>query len=79
MPTATVTSKGQITIPKEVREELGLRVGDRVAFRVLEDGRAIVEPETIDLRELKGALKPKRTGVTLADMEAGIRAHASKR
>ena len=79
MPTATVTSKGQITIPKEVREELGLRVGDRVAFRVLEDGRAIVEPETIDLRELKGALKPKRTGVTLAGMEAAIRAHASKR
>jgi len=79
MPTATVTSKGQITIPKEVREELGLRVGDRVAFRVLEDGRAIVEPETIDLRELKGALKPKRTGVTLADMEAAIRAQASKR
>ena len=79
MPTATVTSKGQITIPKEVREELGLRVGDRVAFRVLEDGRAIVEPETIDLRELKGALKPKRTGVTLTDMEAAIRTHASKR
>lgn len=79
MPSATVTSKGQITIPKEVREELGLRVGDRVAFRVLDDGRAIVEPETIDLRELKGALKPKRTGVTLADMEAAIRTHASKR
>jgi AbrB family looped-hinge helix DNA binding protein len=79
MPSATVTSKGQITIPKEVREELGLRVGDRVAFRVLEDGRAIVEPETIDLRELKGALKPKRTGVTLADIEAAIRTHANKR
>lgn len=79
MPSATVTSKGQITIPKEVREELGLRVGDRVAFRVLDDGRVVVEPETIDLRELKGALKPKRTGVTLAEMEAAIRAQASKR
>jgi AbrB family looped-hinge helix DNA binding protein len=79
MPSATVTSKGQITIPKEVREELGLRVGDRVAFRVLDDGRVVVEPETVDLRELKGVLKPKRTGVTLADMEAAIRAEASKR
>ncbi len=79
MPSATVTSKGQITIPKEVREELGLRVGDRVAFRVLDDGRVVVEPETIDLRELKGVLKPKRTGVTLAEMEAAIRAQASKR
>lgn len=79
MPSATITSKGQITIPKEVREELGLRVGDRVAFRVLDDGRVVVEPETIDLRELKGALKPKRTGVTLADMEAAIRAAVKKR
>jgi antitoxin PrlF len=79
MPSATVTSKGQITIPKEVREELGLRVGDRVAFRVLDDGRIVVEPETIDLRELKGVLKPKRTGVTLADMEAAIHAQARKR
>lgn len=79
MPSATITSKGQITIPKEVREELGLRVGDRVAFRVLDDGRVVVEPETIDLRELKGALKPKRTGVTLADMEAAIRAAVTKR
>jgi len=79
MPSATVTSKGQITIPKKVREELGLRVGDRVAFRVLDDGRVVVEPETIDLRELKGALRPKRTGVTLADMEAAIRAQARKR
>jgi bifunctional DNA-binding transcriptional regulator/antitoxin component of YhaV-PrlF toxin-antitoxin module len=62
-----------------VRDELGLRVGDRVAFRVLDDGRVVVEPETIDLRELKGVLKPKRTGVTLAEMEAAIRAQASKR
>ncbi len=73
MPTATVTSKGQITIPKAVREELGLTEGDRVAFRVLEDGSVIVEPETVDLLDLEGALKPKRKGVTVADMDAAIR------
>ncbi len=73
MPTATVTSKGQITIPKAVREELGLTEGDRVAFRVLEDGSVIVEPETVDLLDLKGVLKPKRKGVTVADMDAAIR------
>jgi AbrB family looped-hinge helix DNA binding protein len=73
MPTATVTSKGQITIPKTVRDELGLREGDRVAFRVLEDGRVVVEPETVDLLELGGALKPKKKGVTLADMDEAIR------
>jgi len=73
MATATVTSKGQITIPKVVRDELGLREGDRVAFRVLEDGSVIVEPETIDLLALKGALKARRKGVSLADMEDAIR------
>lgn len=72
MPTATVTSKGQITIPKAVRDELGLTEGDRVAFRVLEDGSVVVEPETVELLDLKGALKPRRKGVTLADMEAAI-------
>lgn len=72
MPTATVTSKGQITIPKAVRDELGLTEGDRVAFRVLEDGCVVVEPETVELLDLKGALKPRRKGVTLADMEAAI-------
>jgi len=79
MPSATLTSKGQITIPKEVRDELGLRVGDRVAFRVIEDGRVIVEPETIDLCDLKGVLRPRRTGVTLGAMDQAIRAEATKR
>ena len=78
MPSATVTSKGQITIPKAVREELGLREGDRVAFRILDDGKVIVEPETIDLLVLEGALKPRRKGVTLEDMEEAIRAGAGK-
>lgn len=73
MPTATITSKGQITIPKPVRDELGLQEGDRVAFRVLEDGRVVVEPETVNLLDLKGALKPKRKGITLADMDEAIR------
>ncbi len=78
MPSATVTSKGQITIPKAVRDELGLREGDRVAFRVLDDGKVVVEPETIDLLELEGTLKPRRKGVTLADMDQAILAEAGK-
>ena len=78
MPSATVTSKGQITIPKIVRDELGLRAGDRVAFRVLDDGRVVVEPETIDLLVLRGALQPRRKGVTLADMDEAIRKEASR-
>lgn len=78
MPSATITSKGQITIPKAVRDELGVCEGDRVAFRVLEDGRVVVEPETIDLLELRGILKPRRRGVTVAEMDEAIRAEAAK-
>jgi AbrB family looped-hinge helix DNA binding protein len=78
MPSTTVTSKGQVTIPKAVRDELGLTEGDRVAFRVLEDGTVVVEPETVELRDLKGALRPKRKGVSLAEMDRAIRAGAVK-
>lgn len=41
--TATMTSKGQVTVPIEVRHQLGLRQGDRVAFDV-EDGVATLRP-----------------------------------
>ena len=79
MPNATLTSKGQVTIPKAVRDELGLRTGDRVAFRVLDDGTVVVEPETIDILDLGGILKPQRRGLTIADMDQAIRTEASKR
>jgi len=47
---ATLTSKGQITIPKEVREALGLDAGDRVYFRVSEGGAVMTKtPDFIDL------------------------------
>jgi AbrB family looped-hinge helix DNA binding protein len=79
MPSSTLTSKGQITIPKSVRDELGLREGDRIAFRIMEDGTVVVEPETVEILELAGMLKPRRKGVTVADMDAAIRAKAGTR
>jgi AbrB family looped-hinge helix DNA binding protein len=44
MATATLTSKGQVTVPKEIRERLGLEKGDRIEFRVDRQGRVLVEP-----------------------------------
>jgi AbrB family looped-hinge helix DNA binding protein len=79
MPSTTLTSKGQVTIPKAVRDELGLRVGDKVAFRVLEDGTVVVEPETVDLLDLANILRPKRRGVTIAEMDEVIRTAAGKK
>jgi AbrB family looped-hinge helix DNA binding protein len=79
MASATVTSKGQITIPRPIREALELEPGDRVAFRVDEEGRVILEPETLDLMELYGSLKPTVQGVTVEDMRRAIRARGTGR
>ena len=79
MPSTTLTSKGQVTIPKAVRDELGLRVGDKVAFRVLDDGTVVVEPETVDLLDLANILRPKRKGITIAEMDEVIRAVAGRK
>ncbi len=51
---ARVTSKGQVTIPKGVREALGLRRGDAVRFRV-EESRAVIA-KTPDLLDLAGSV-----------------------
>jgi AbrB family looped-hinge helix DNA binding protein len=76
MPSATLTSKGQITVPKEVREALSLEAGHRVAFVLREDGVVEMRPETVDLMSLFGAIKPRITGVTLEDMDEAIRRSA---
>jgi antitoxin PrlF len=69
---ATITSKGQITIPKEVRERLKLQTGDRLEFLVQEDGTAKVVPLTSSVTKLKGMVaKPKRA-VSLEDMDKAI-------
>jgi antitoxin PrlF len=72
MPTATLTSKGQITLPKQVRDRLGVKPGDRIAFRERADGAIVVEAEAASLLDLFGMLKPRKRGVTLEDMEDAI-------
>lgn len=78
MPAATITSKGQITIPKEVREALGLETGHRVTFQIRHDGVVEMHPDNVDLMSLCGILKPRVKGVTLEDMEEAIGRGASE-
>jgi antitoxin PrlF len=79
MAAATITSKGQITIPKEVRKALSLETGDRVAFLVREDGVAEMHPETVELMSLFGAIKSRVKGVSLHDMDEAIRRSAARK
>lgn len=73
MPTSTVTTKGQITIPKEVRDRMGSDAGDRVSFRVRDDGVAEMEPIILDLFSLFGTLEPKDDRrVTLAEIQQAV-------
>ena len=74
MSTATMTTKGQITIPVDVRRALNVEAGDRVEFVQIEPGRFEVIAMTRSVRELKGRFgKPKRA-VTIEDMNAAIAA-----
>lgn len=69
---ATLTSKGQVTIPKEVRDALGLRAGDRLDFAVQADGTVRVAPLKGSIRDLKGMLPPPSKPLTLEQMDGAI-------
>ncbi|MGH8296183.1 MAG: AbrB/MazE/SpoVT family DNA-binding domain-containing protein [Steroidobacteraceae bacterium] len=72
MAAATLTSKGQITIPVEVRQALGLDTGDRVEFVEVERGRFEIVPATRSVTALKGMFgKPRRTA-SIEEMNAAI-------
>jgi antitoxin PrlF len=73
MATATLTSKGQVTIPKEVRDLLDLRTGDRLSFIVRADGEVILKPAKIKIRDLAGVLYKKgRRPVSIEQMDASM-------
>ena len=80
MPSATVTSKGQLTLPKAIRDLLRLGAGDRVDFIVRDDGTVVLRPATVDVRELKGLLHRKGlTPLSVEEMNAIIRRRGAGR
>lgn len=79
MPTATITTKGQTTIPKAVRDRLRLGPGDRVEFVVQDDGTALMIPATLTLEELKGVIPPPPRTLSLEEMDGVAAAHAAER
>lgn len=79
MATATITSKGQMTLPKEVRDRLGLHPGDKIDFVFGTDGQLVIKPRTIHVQQLFGLLHRKgEKAATLEEIEAGIAEGAVK-
>lgn len=73
--TATITTKGQVTVPRVIRERLRIGAGDRVDFIVNDDGDVVVRRAKAGINLLRGLLAPshsKKRRVTIADMEAAI-------
>jgi AbrB family looped-hinge helix DNA binding protein len=79
MPTATITSKGQITIPKEVREALGVGTGDRVEFVAEEEGVYRIVAATRDVRHLKGLVPKPAKPVSVQAMNRAVARAGSRR
>jgi AbrB family looped-hinge helix DNA binding protein len=73
MPRATLTSKGQITIPKDVRERLGVEAGDSLDFVEQERGVYKVVAATRDVRHLKGMVPKPPKPVSIEEMKAAVR------
>ncbi len=76
---STLTSKGQLTVPKEVREYLGLKTGDKIHFVVNRAGKVELTPVKTRLADLKGMLSPPGKEVSLADMEKAILEEGGRR
>jgi AbrB family looped-hinge helix DNA binding protein len=79
MATATLTSKGQITLPKVVRERLGVEAGDKVEFVETEPGVYKVIAATRDVRDLKGLVPKPAKPVTVEEMGRVIARMGAKR
>lgn len=72
---SALTTKGQATIPKPIRDHLGLKPGDRVKFFVHPDGSVVLVPKR-SVSILRGVVKPQAQPVTLEEMDEAVAAGA---
>lgn len=71
MALSTLTSKGQLTLPKPIRDYLGVDTGDQVEFIINDTGEVILTSKTIAIEDIYGMIKKKK-GVTIEDMNLAI-------
>ncbi len=77
MASATVTSKGQVTIPVEVRTKLGLRPGSRLAFVPTDTGGFEIHLEAASIKDLKGPVPRRGHPVSVDEMNKAVVAAAT--
>lgn len=74
MSEARLSSKGQITVPRDIRERLKLKLGDKLRFRIADNGQVVVEAAKYHVAELYGLLRRKgRKPVSVESMDEAIR------
>ena len=78
MPTATVTSKGQITIPREVRDHLHVGTGDKIDFVIEANGAVRISPLVGSVRELYGFLRRRGRAPSVRAMDEALVDHLSR-
>ena len=78
MAKAKITSKGQLVVPKPIRQHLRLQKGDSVDFVIQGDGEVVMRPATGDVRELKGILPKPGKAVSLEEMDRAVRKRAGE-
>lgn len=78
MATATLTSKGQITIPAEVRASPGIDTGDRIEFVALDTGKFAIPAATHSATDLEGLIRKPTKAVSIDDMNLAIAEQGSK-
>ncbi|MBA2593769.1 MAG: AbrB/MazE/SpoVT family DNA-binding domain-containing protein [Pseudomonadota bacterium] len=70
---ATLTSKGQVTLPKEIRDKLGLKAGSKLDFELLPDGTVKLRAANLTALSIMGMLKrPGQRPVSIEEMDEGI-------
>ncbi|MBX7245356.1 MAG: AbrB/MazE/SpoVT family DNA-binding domain-containing protein [Candidatus Sumerlaeaceae bacterium] len=80
MPSATLTVKGQLVIPKEIRDRLGLKPGDKLDFLPQESGDILMRPLVQDVSKLRGLLRrPGAKPVSLEEMDTAVRKRFGQR
>lgn len=77
MGVATVSEKGQLVIPRDIRTALDIKKGDRVEWSLTDAGELRVSVAKKDLRVLKGMIPNKGRSVSVEDMDVAIKAGAS--